>query len=299
MKIICLDIEAADNGEMLELAVMEFEEEKTLYHSYFKPLRISNWPNTQEKHHITPDMVRNSPRFKSERAGVQRLIDESDAILGFAVDNDIKYLSDHGIRIPESKRIVEVKHWFWMYQGRELGFHIDKVPRLSRCAGILDFDFDEASDAHSAANDTAMTIRIMKRMMEKCGTPELNDETIRKFEVMYQVEFDKCLEERAHGFISLFQSEKGYSIRNNAEKPESAPQLMIEVRSRYKAEHDLRSKFKKRETAQDSGLYRLKETDIKYFLSYSNDYDKGAEEFYRCFYKPQKHNHPRPDFRLS
>ncbi|MDE6340994.1 MAG: hypothetical protein K2K93_01625, partial [Muribaculaceae bacterium] len=75
-------IEAADNGEMLELAVLEFEEEKTLYHSYFKPLRISRWPITQEKHHITPDMVRQSPPFKSERARVQGIVDDADAILG-------------------------------------------------------------------------------------------------------------------------------------------------------------------------------------------------------------------------
>ena len=192
-----------------------------------------------------------------------------------------------------------MKQWFWMYQGKELGFPLDMVPRLSRCANILNFDFDEASDAHSAANDTSMTIRIMKRMMEKSGAATLDDESLRNFDVMYQEEFDKCLEDRAHGFISLIPSEKGYSIRNNAEKPESAPQFMIEVRSRYIAEHELRSRFKKRETAQDSGFYRLKEADIKYFLSYSNKYDKEAEEFYRSFYKPQKRNHTKPDFRLS
>lgn len=264
MKIICLDIEAADNGEMLELAVVDFVDDTKLYHSYFKPERTRKWPISQEVHHISPAMVRDAPKFKAQRSRVQQIIDEADAVMGFAVDNDLKYLRTHGILIPQSKRIIEVQKWFWIYMGKELGFAIDAVPRLSRCAEFLNLEFNEAEDAHSAANDTGMTVKVMKSLMEKNGDCDLNEDSVNRFEMRYSAEWDRHIEDKAHGFISLIESEKGYIVRNNSQRPESASRLMIEVKSRYVAEHDIRTRFRKLEISPESGLYRLREQDISY-----------------------------------
>lgn len=299
MKTLCLDIEAADNGEMLELSIIAYEEENQVYHSYFKPARTRSWPNSERVHHISPAKVRSAPSFIKERKKIQCLLDGADAIMGFAVDNDLKYLRDSGILIPEGKAIVEVQQWFWMHAGKGLGYAIDAVPRLSKCAEHLNLDFDEENDAHSATNDTLMTIKLMKRVMLGAGGLLLCKEEMEKFGEAYAREWDLHEEERARGFISLVKTEKGYAIRNNALRPESEPELMIEVAARFTAEHDLRTKFKKRETMPDSGLYQLKDIDIEYFKEYSNSYDKGAEEFYRSYYNPRKARKRKLDFRIG
>lgn len=299
MNILCLDIEAADNGEMLELAIIGYERENEIYHSYFRPAHALTWPNSERVHHISPKMVKKAPSFLKERQKIQTLVNDADAIMGFAVDNDLKYLKDSGIEIPQSKTILEVQQWFWHYIGRKLEYAIDAVPRLSKCAEHLELDFSEERDAHSASNDTLMTIKVMKRVMELAEVPSLTQQHISEFNSAYQEEWNLHEEQRAHGYISLISTKKGYSLRNNARMPESVPDLMIEVASRFIAEHDLRSKFRKRETMPDSGLYSLKDIDIKFFKEYSNSYDKTSEEFYRGYYNPRKSKRRKLDFRIG
>ncbi|MDE6379635.1 MAG: hypothetical protein K2L11_04115 [Muribaculaceae bacterium] len=288
MNLICLDIEATDNGEMLELSVINHSDLTTAYHSYFRPPTARTWPNSQAVHHISPEMVKDSPSIKKERPAIQRVIDSADGIVGFAVDNDIRYLQGSNINVSADKKIIDVRDWFWYYKGKYLDIEFGSVPRLAKCAELLGFEFSEESEAHSAANDTLMTIRIFNALMEEAHMDLPLDEAIVRFETLFEEERRLYAEKMARGFISLVRTQKGYILKNNHRHPAADAEHSIEVPGRFLAEHELREKFRKRESAADRNFYDLRKSDIEFFNTYTNTYDPDKEEFYRHFVKARK-----------
>lgn len=106
---------------MLELSKIRHSDSEIVYHSYFKPAVAHSWPNSQAVHHISPDMVKTAPAIKQEKKTIQNIIDQADGIIGFAIENDIKYLADSNISVGKDTLILEVRDWFWYYKGKELG----------------------------------------------------------------------------------------------------------------------------------------------------------------------------------
>ena len=286
--MICLDIEATDNGEMLELSVINQSDCSTAYHSYFRPPTARTWPNSQAVHHISPEMVKDAPSVRKERQSIQRVIDSADGIVGFAVDNDIRYLQGSNIEISGNTRIIDVRDWFWYYKGKHLDIEFGSVPRLAKCAELLGFEFSEESEAHSAANDTLMTIKLFNALVEEADMGLPLEEAITRFETIFDEERRLHAEKMAHGFISLIRTPKGYLLKNNHNHPASDAEHSIEVPGRFQAEHDLREKFRKRESAADSNFFDLRKSDIEFFKAYSNTYDPEKEEYYRHLTKAKK-----------
>ena len=288
MKLICLDIEATDGGEMLELSVIRPSDLSTACHSYFRPARARTWPISEAIHHITPAMVKDAPTVVHQRKKIQNVIDAADGIVGFAVDNDIRYLQASNINVSEDKKIIDVRDWFWYYRGRDLGIEFGNVPRLAKCAEYLGFEFSEESEAHSAANDTLMTLRLFDALVKESGLDMPLTEAIKRFETLFDVERRLYAERMAHGYISLVRSPKGWLLKNNHQHPTADAEHSIEVAGRFQAEHDLREKFSKRESSTDSNFYDLRKSDIEFFNAYTNTYDPEKEEFYRHLTKARK-----------
>lgn len=296
MNMICLDIEATNKGEVLELSVIRFEDNVEIYHSYFKPVHSQNWPTNI--HHITPEMVKGAPIFSNERSNIQHIINNTDAIIGFALHNDTKYLRNNGIIIPNNVYLLEVQEWFWYYKGKTLGIDLNAVPRLSKCAEILGHDFSEDKDAHSATNDTLMTISIFKDLLSNNLTKDINARLIQDFEKNLEIEKRLHAERIAKGIISLIKCKEGYYIKNNAFGIIETSELAIAVNSRYIAEHDIREKFRRKEIKPNSGIYRLNDSDIEYFIHYSNVYDYLKEESLRCIYNAKKSHKKNLNFNI-
>ncbi len=288
MNLICLDIEATDNGEMLELSVINHADCSTAYHSYFRPPTARTWPNSQAVHHITPEMVKDAPPIKRERNAIQKIISAADGIVGFAIDNDIRYLQGSNIEVSEDMRVIDVRDWFWYYKGKYLDIDFGSVPRLAKCAELLGFEFSEESDAHSAANDTLMTIKLFNALLDEADPGLTLEEKISRFEQLFGEERRLHAEKMARGFISLIRTPKGYLLKNNHQHPASDAEFSIEVPGRFQAEHDIREKFRKREISSDLHLYDLRKSDIEFFKTYSNTYDAEKEEFYRHLMKAKK-----------
>lgn len=297
MNLISLDIEATDSGEILELSIFQYKDAKEIYHSYFKPIHSDNWTN--KAHHITPDMVKNAPSFRNERVAIQEIIKEADGIIGFALHNDVKYLEKHNIEIPSTVLHIEVQEWFWYYIGKDMDIDFGAVPRLSKCAEILGFNFSEDKDAHSATNDTHMTIKIFQKIIDKGCGGIITKESIKQFIAVYEAEKEKDAEIRAQGILSLHQTDKGYILKNKVYRGEKSDEVSIIVNSRYVAEHEIRDKFKRREIIPNSGIYNLKSTDFEFFLDYSNFYNPSKEEFYRHIYNAKKSKKKRLSFNIS
>lgn len=288
MNLISLDIEATDNGEMLELSIINHSDCEIAYHSYFKPVIARTWPNSQAVHHISPEMVKDAPSIKKERKTIQNIIAKADGIIGFAVDNDIRYLQGSNVEISDDTMVIDVRDWFWYYKGKHLDIEFGAVPRLAKCAELLGFEFSEESEAHSASNDTLMTIKLFNALLEETDPNLTLAEKISQFEKLFDEERRLHAERMARGFISLIHTPKGYLLKNNHNQPASDAEFYIEVPGRFQAEHDLRDKFRKRESAPDSHLYKLRKSDIDFFKSYTDTYDADKEEFYRHLAKARK-----------
>lgn len=297
MKLISLDIEATDSGEILEISIFRCGQIDEIYHSFFKPVHTDRWTN--KAHHITPEMVKDAPCFRDERAKIQEIINEADGIVGFALQNDIKYLKNHNVIIPPTVFKIDVRDWFWYYIGKEFGLDFDTVPRLSKCAELMGFNFSEEKDAHSATNDTKMTVIIFQTILEKSCEGVINKEIIETFIKTYEKEKEKNAEVKAKGVLSLCKKDNSYILKNNVYKGQDLDYLSIIANSRYVAEHEIRETFKSREVSQNSGTYNLKQKDIDFFLEYSNTYDAVKEEFYRSIYNAKRSRKKRLNFNIK
>lgn len=297
MKLICLDIEATDAGEMLELSIISLGDKTEVYHSYFKPQRSKAW--SLEPHHITPAMVQDAPRIAKEVQRIQRIIDEADGILGFAVHNDLKYLRDNRINVPKNKIIIELQNWFWYYRGKEMGIEFGAVPRLARCAEILGFDYSEESDAHSATNDTRITIDIFEKILSDNSVSNLDIDTLDEFNRAFEAEREIENKNRAKGVLVLESAKGGYILKNYSAQKAIVSEYSVRVDSRYIAEHDMRERFKKREIGPNARIYKLTSSDISFFLNYKNQYEASTEELYKHIYNQKKSAHSKFNFLMK
>lgn len=287
MNLICLDIEATEWGEMLELSVIRLSDHAEIYHSYYRPRRSKKWRT--DIHHITPAMVKDAPRLSKERAAIQRIINRADGIVGFAVNNDLTYLKSNGISIPGDKKIIDVQKWYWLFRGKSEGMNLGSLPGLSKCAQMFGLDFSEETDAHCASNDTLATISILEHIMLENSIPEISATLINEFQKRYDEEKAEHTKKAARGIISLLPAEGGYTLKcAPLSEGKVEAELYITVDSRHVAERDLRKHFEKRETVPGSGVYALTDSDIEFFKSYTCTYIASLEKNIRRIPKTKR-----------
>ena len=279
MNIICFDIEATDNGEMLELSIISYPQKKDLYYSRFRPQKSKTWKN-ETIHHITPEMVKNSPLLEDEKGTIVNILNSADAILGFAIDNDIRYIENNlGYNFNDIYKI-EVKDWLWALDGHRFDVAYPAIPKLSKCCEFYGINFSEETEAHNAKNDVLATINLFERITQNHNLSALTEKAIIEIERKINTKEEKYKEEIAKGYISLVLANGLFVIKNNREKLETS-EFSIYFESRFKAEFELRKKFKKREIFEGAFKYKLNSNDIAFFLNYKNSYSPTEEEFYR------------------
>lgn len=285
MSILFLDAEFVDNQEVIELSVWRHDG-REVYHSFFRPAEISKWPLSQAVHNISPEDVRHSPSFASCRHEIQAIFDEAEYIVGFATSGDIDHLLQSGIKGLDRKKIVDIKHLFWLYVGIGEGLDFYGIPGLSKVADMLGVTFGEKG-AHSASEDTLVTLKCFNALADLIpGKPyaERSEESFRKtmevFDKEYAVAKEDYERRKAHGWIHVFQApDKGiYKIVFKKREPEEVENLIakIEVGDLSKAESDLLGRFQRKMLQGRRTLFRLTKNDLKYLLSYTNEF--GNEE---------------------
>lgn len=301
---VVLDAEFTGNSqELLELAVMDLNG-RTIFHSYFKPERVRTW--RLDPHNITPAMVAEAPTFSECRDQLQKLFADSDAIVGFAVDNDIEHLRAEGIEFDPAKLVIETRELYHLYAGRSGDKPLSPfaIPGLSICAGEFDIRFAE-SDApgdavlpaeHSAEGDTLVTLRLYHALVDRLRTvvPDLAGATDRQVWEYAHAAFEQARIEHfrnsAHGFLLLFSPASGeHCIRVLSAPPKTqfaGTVACIEVADRYRAVYDFNDRFPRKSPTAPPLTYRLKPKHIEMFKSYTNEYDPDSAEIYRRLMKP-------------
>lgn len=298
MNIICLDTEftgTMERNEILELSVFNGDG-KEIYHQLFKPERCRQWKFTEQIHGITPEMVADKPSFKSKLPEMQKLFDDADLIVGFAIENDIKTLAKSGIKGLEEERCLDVRHLYWANRGEAEEITIYSVPNLVKCATDCGFDWENAK-AHSASADALATLQCYHVLLKEFAQnqdmsrdgQELKDETIidiiEKLKNMVEKAMSDHDREAAKGYIYLFK--KGNVHIMVARHTEMEPEVIakkdvkgqklivaIQVEDRWRGQYDMQKKFSRKLVtgAKHNNCWTLSDKDINYFKNYTNEY---------------------------
>lgn len=283
---IVLDAEFTDTQEILELTIASLGGD-IIYHQYFKPVESSRWPNSQRIHHITPAMVADKPTFKSCRNDIQKIIDSSDYICGFAVDNDLHHLDEHGIDIADDKRVVEVRNWYWVLRGKDKGLDFGITPGLSAALTDMEIAFDD-SEAHSATADTLNTLKLFMSLSDSYrllrGLDGLGlDNLIAEFDKEY-AEYERL---HAAGAAYIIMRNGVCQLKMLANPRDNVRDAMarIEVADRARAEYEIRRQFQRRQANGSTYLYSLRKSDLDWFSSYTNTYDPDDHAYYKALLK--------------
>lgn len=282
MNIICLDAEFADNEELLELSIFN-KEGKEFYHSFYKPKMIDDWRT--DIHHITPEMVADSPSFPSEMSRLQQIIDNADIVTGFAVDNDLRVLAHSGIIGLDSKTVLDVRDMYWLVRGKEAAMNPFAVPSLIACANSLGIEFPE-DIAHSASVDTEFTLKCFNLLLSEYHNTKRNDIPLDKLTAEFIAEIEDAkadfIAEGAKGYVRVFKAGDVYKIKYGHLPHEESGKLLIEVEveDRYKAEYEIRKMLKKKEVPGKYSVYKLTPKLLDDIKKYRNTYD--AEESAWC-----------------
>lgn len=284
-EIIFFDAEFTSSNELLELSVMNGRGEE-IYHHYFKPVKAKKW--SSEIHHITPKMVAHEKSFFARLPEIQPIFDRAQILAGFAVDNDIKILKYHGVKGLDEKEKLDIREFFWLIKGEETGRGLDNMPGLVSSAEHLGIEFDK-DEAHSADVDTLLTFRcyeILKSLQEEKEGPTTPRQIIRKIEEAKNDHY----KQKAKGIVRVYKNREGNHIFhfNQSDAPAaSSHELLFEmaVENRFKAEYDLRKRFKKRMHPKAPYVYRLTPQDLEKIREYKNIYNKEEADNYRLLMK--------------
>lgn len=280
MDIVCLDAEFADNEELLELSAFNLEG-KEVYHSYYQPEKINSWRT--DIHHITPAMVAGEKPFAKCREEVERMLGESFAITGFAVDNDLRVLSRSGVKGLDEKLVLDVKDMYWYLKGIPAEMSPFAVPSLLVCSNALGLVFAE-DEAHSASADTEATLRCFKLLLDEFSAAEnvAGEESVTLFKDKIEEAKSKFIEESAAGYVKVFKTNDLYRIKYGKTVENDRRELIVEVpvADRYKAEYEIRKLLKKKEVPDKHSVYKLTPKLLEQVAAYKNTYD--AEESAWC-----------------
>lgn len=282
--ILFIDAEFVDNQELIELSVWSHDGQE-VYHNFFRPVEINEWPLSEGVHHISPEDVKDCKSFASCRKEIQSIFDKAEYIVGFATSGDVAHLAKSGIQGLDKKQVIDIKHLFWLYIGIERDYDFYSIPGLTRVAEVLGVSFGEKG-AHSASEDTLVTLKCFNELASMIpGNPYAEKtekafaEAINRFHEDFAIAKDAYERRKAHGWIHVYKGDAGvYKVLFKRKEPEENQRLVgkVEVGDLSKAESEILGMFQRRMIQGHRTLFRLTKNDLKRLLAYQNEY--GDEE---------------------
>lgn len=270
-----------DRGELLELSVYAHTGEE-IYHQLFKPERQRMWRTNI--HHITPDMVADAPRASQCAPKIAAIVKGADVILGCAVDNDLRVLSEIGVNPAGRQEVVDIQQLHFYISGGRAGtpYNSASLMTLTQEYGV---EFSE-DVAHGASADTDATLRcfyaIMNREMGKDSKEDVGETLSRAVEIMHLAGA-----ELAKGYLILTKVEKGFRLETRYMPPKEKEDTVavLAVDDRHIAEYEMRKQLSRRLVPGMFSTYSLKPADLRTFAAYRCVHEPVRSEMCRKLLK--------------
>lgn len=281
MKAICLDAEMADRGELLELSIFDHTETE-IYHQLFKPKRQKTWRT--DIHHITPEMVADAPHASACAPQIAAIVKSADVIIGCAIDNDLRALSDVGINTADRQSVVDIQLLHFYLSGGRAGTLFNSMSLLA-LAEEYGVDFSEEV-AHGASADTDATLRCFFAIMDKAVEGDSRADTDKTLSLSADI-MSRAVAELAKGYLVLQKLDKGYRVESRYMPPKEKDTTVaiLPVDDRHIAEYEIKKLFSRRTIPGMPGTYALRSSDLKAFSSYKCEHNPMRSAMCRALLK--------------
>lgn len=163
--------------ELLQVSIINGKGE-VLFDSYFKP-NAASWDEAQAVNHISPEMVKNSPRLNEKAYEISQILDKAHKIVGYNVDFDLDFLWLNGAGgSNDNFKKVDVMQMFAPIYGEineKYGGY--KWQKLTKAADYYGYDWDShAESAHNSLGDCYATLHVYKSVLSDLKKKEIFSE---------------------------------------------------------------------------------------------------------------------------
>lgn len=164
--IICLDTETTGVGyddEILQLSIIDGRGE-VLIDDFFRPKTVTEWPEAQSIHGISPDAVAQCPHIDSCIPRVNEILSNAKLIVGYNMGFDLDFIRRAGITIPDSINQFDCMPEFAEIYGEWNSYFKNyRWQKLCLCADFFGY---EGTGFHDSLEDVRATLFCYFAMME-------------------------------------------------------------------------------------------------------------------------------------
>ena len=148
--------------ELLQISVLDADTGATVLNTYVRPIWTLEWPQAQNIHGITPEMVAEAPTLAELHLELRAIFGTAREIIGYNTFFDLAFLEPYGI--SSYREIVDVMMDFAPIYGEWSEYHDDyKWQSLSTCASYFGYDWGE-DKVHDSLADCKATLFCYKRI---------------------------------------------------------------------------------------------------------------------------------------
>lgn len=142
--------------ELLQISVLDADTGATVLNTYVRPIWTLEWPQAQNIHGITPEMVADAPTMAELQFTLRAIVEAASEVIGYNTSFDLSFLEPYGI-IPDGE-VVDVMMNFAPVYGEWSEYHDDyKWQSLSICATYFGYDWGE-DKVHDSLADCKATL---------------------------------------------------------------------------------------------------------------------------------------------
>lgn len=160
--VICIDTETTglnpSSDEILSISIVDIYTDKVLLDTLVCPEHKKSWSEAERINHISPNMVKDSPKISELKEKIQSILKRATMVIGFNIGFDMKFLEASGIQ----------------YDGRthDVMKSFQKIRRngywssLIDCARWYDYKWSEKT-MHTSLGDVRATIYVYKAIKKE------------------------------------------------------------------------------------------------------------------------------------
>ena len=163
-KVVVLDTETTGlkpgEDQIVELAIASGDG-RPLLHERYRPTRLSEWPEAQAVHGISPEDLAGCRTIMDDKRRIEAILSGAESFIGYNLLFDIRMLRGEGIYVPFLP-IADAMLRFAPVYGERNKRGGWKWKKLVDAAAF--FGYEWTGSAHGAMADTLATLHVYKQL---------------------------------------------------------------------------------------------------------------------------------------
>lgn len=171
-KILVIDTETTGTGHLAE--ILQFSaidgHGTTLMNQYIRPAHTTSWPEAEAVNGITPAFAQKQPFLSEINGRIENLLTNASLIIGYNLPFDLQMLSQNNIRLPFTRKYLDLMIPFSRRYGEWNEFFQDwKWQKLKTCAEFYGY---KENSWHDSLADVKGTLYSFFAMAEEGSLSE-------------------------------------------------------------------------------------------------------------------------------